>query len=368
MGTAGARSPLVPMADSLFSPLTLRGITLANRIVVSPMCEYSSADGFANDWHLVHLGSRAVGGAALVFTEAAAVVPEGRISPRDLGIWKDEHIQPLARLTSFIREHGSVPGMQLAHAGRKASTAVPWEGGEPIGVAQGGWSPILAPSAIPFAEGYQTPAALDTAGIRRVVTAFADAARRALEAGFQIIELHGAHGYLINEFLSPFSNTRTDEYGGSFENRTRILREIIDAVRVVWPERLPIFLRISATEWTEGGWDIEHSIELARMVAPLGVDLIDCSSGGNIPKVRIPIGPGYQVPLAERVRRDSGVLTGAVGLITSAPQADEIIRSGKADVVLLAREELRDPYFPLHAAKELGVDVAWPAQYLRAKT
>jgi 2,4-dienoyl-CoA reductase-like NADH-dependent reductase (Old Yellow Enzyme family) len=355
------------MADSLFSPLTIRAITLANRVAVSPMCEYSSTDGFANDWHLVHLGSRAVGGAGLVFTEATAVVPEGRISPEDLGIWKDEHIPMLARITSFIREHGSVAGMQLAHAGRKASTAAPWKGGKPIGGEAGGWSPIFAPSAIPFDHGYQTPAALDTTGVRHLVSSFASATRRALDAGFQIIELHAAHGYLINEFLSPLSNKRTDEYGGSFENRTRVLREIIEAVRETWPESLPLFVRISATEWTDGGWDIEQSVELARMIAPLGVDLIDCSSGGNVPKVRIPTGPGYQVPLAERVRSESAVRTGAVGLITSARQADEIVRSGKADLVLLAREELRDPYFPLHAAKELGAQIAWPKQYLRAR-
>ena len=355
------------MTDTLFSPLTLRGITLKNRIVVSPMCQYSSTDGFASDWHLVHLGSRAIGGAALVFAEAAAVVPEGRISPGDLGMWKDEHIEPLARVTSFIRGHDSVPGIQLAHAGRKASTAAPWEGGAPISVAQGGWSPIFAPSAIAFADGYQTPAALDVAAIRSIVTAFADAARRALDAGFQAVELHAAHGYLINEYLSPFSNTRTDEYGGSFENRTRFLREIIEAVRNVWPEQLPLFLRISATEWTDGAWDVEQSVELARMVAPLGVDLIDCSSGGNIAKVRIPLVPGYQVPLAERVRKEAGVPTGAIGLITKPTHADEIVRTGKADLVLLAREELRDPYFPLHAAKELGADIAWPNQYLRAK-
>jgi 2,4-dienoyl-CoA reductase-like NADH-dependent reductase (Old Yellow Enzyme family) len=355
------------MADSLFSPLTLRGITLANRITVSPMCEYSSVDGFANDWHLVHLGSRAVGGAGLVFTEATAVVPEGRISPEDLGIWRDEHIPMLARITSFIREHGSVAGIQLAHAGRKASTAAPWKGGKPVGIEHGGWSPIFAPSAIPFDHGYQTPAALDKAGIRRLVSSFATAARRALDAGFQVVELHAAHGYLINEFLSPLSNTRTDEYGGSFENRTRVLREIIEAVRERWPDSLPLFVRISATEWTEGGWDIEQSIELAQMIAPLGVDLIDCSSGGNVPKVRIPTGPGYQVPLAERVRNESGVPTGAVGLITSARQAEDIVCSGKADLVLLAREELRDPYFPLHAARELGAQIAWPKQYLRAR-
>jgi 2,4-dienoyl-CoA reductase-like NADH-dependent reductase (Old Yellow Enzyme family) len=355
------------MADSLFSPLTLRGITLANRITVSPMCEYSSVDGFANDWHLVHLGSRAVGGAGLVFTEATAVVPEGRISPEDLGIWKDEHIPMLARITSFIREHGSVAGIQLAHAGRKASTAAPWKGGKPVGIEDGGWSPIFAPSAIPFDHGYQTPAALDNAGIRHVVSSFATAARRSLDAGFEVIELHAAHGYLINEFLSPLSNTRTDEYGGSFENRTRVLREVIEAVRGTWPDSLPLFVRISASEWTDGGWDIEQSIELAQMIAPLGVDLVDCSSGGNVPRVRIPTGPGYQVPLAERVRTESGVPTGAVGLITSARQADDIVCSGKADLVLLAREELRDPYFPLHAAKQLGAHIAWPKQYLRAK-
>jgi len=355
------------MAHSLFSPLTLRGITLKNRIAVSPMCQYSSIDGFANDWHLVHLGSRAIGGAALVFTEAAAVVPEGRISPGDLGIWKDAHVDTLARITTFLRTHGSVPGIQLAHAGRKASTEVPWKGGKPLSVADGGWSPIVAPSAIAFGAGYQTPTALDANGIRCIIDAFVDAARRALDAGFEVIELHAAHGYLVNEFLSPLSNARSDEYGGSFENRTRFLREIVESVRNVWPERLPLFLRISATEWTEGGWDIEQSVELARMVAPLGVDLIDCSSGGNVPGVRIPIGPGYQVPLAERVRRESGVPTGAVGLITGAKQADEIVCNGDADIVLLAREELRDPYFPLHAAKELGAEIAWPVQYLRAK-
>jgi 2,4-dienoyl-CoA reductase-like NADH-dependent reductase (Old Yellow Enzyme family) len=355
------------MADSLFSPLSLRGITLANRLTVSPMCEYSSVDGFANDWHLVHLGSRAVGGAGLVFTEATAVVPEGRISPEDLGIWKDEHIPMLGRITSFIREHGSVAGIQLAHAGRKASTAAPWKGGKPVGIEDGGWSPIFAPSAIPFDHGYQTPAALDKAGIRRLVSSFASAARRSLDAGFEVIELHAAHGYLINEFLSPLSNTRTDQYGGSFENRTRVLREVIEAVRGTWPDSLPLFVRISATEWTDGGWDIEQSIEPAQMIAPLGVDLIDCSSGGNVPRVRIPTGPGYQVPLAERVRNEAGVPTGAVGLITSARQADEIVCSGKADLVLLARKELRDPYFPLHAAKELGAHIAWPKQYLRAR-
>ncbi|HEV7704814.1 MAG TPA: NADH:flavin oxidoreductase/NADH oxidase [Gemmatimonadaceae bacterium] len=355
------------MTDTLFSPLTLRGITLKNRIAVSPMCEYSSVDGFANDWHLVHLGSRAVGGAGLVFTEATAVTAQGRISPDDLGIWKDEHIEVFSRITRFITEHGSVPGIQLAHAGRKASTSAPWKGGKPIGPAEGGWTPIVAPSAIPFDEGYQSPAALELVGIQDIISAFASGARRALAAGFQVIELHGAHGYLLNEFLSPLTNTRTDAYGGSFENRTRLVREVIEAIRKVWPERLPLTLRISATEWTDNCWDIEQSVELAKIVAALGVDLIDCSSGGNVPKVRIPIGPGYQVPLSERVRRESGVPTGAVGLITEPKQADDIVRAGQADIVLLAREELRDPYFPLHAAKALGAEIAWPNQYLRAK-
>lgn len=360
------RPPFVPMTDTLFSPLTIRGITLRNRIAVSPMCEYSSVDGFANDWHLVHLGSRAVGGAALIITEATAVVPEGRISPDDLGIWKDEHIEMLARIIAFVVEHGAVPGIQLAHAGRKASMASSWKGGKLVRPADGGWPPV-APSAIPFDDGYATPVALEISGIQDIVKGFAAAAVRALAAGFQLIELHGAHGYLINEFLDPISNTRTDEYGGSFENRTRFLREIVDAVRAVWPEHLPLFVRISSSDWIEGGWTVEDSVELARMLHPLGVDLIDCSSGGNVAKVRIPLRPGYQVPFAERVRKDAGVPTGAVGLITTAKQADDIIREGKADLVLLAREELRDPYFPLHAAKELGVDVPWPKQYERAK-
>lgn len=355
------------MSNHLFAPLALRDVTLRNRIVVSPMCEYSSIDGFADDWHFVHLGSRAVGGAGLVFTEATAVTPDGRISPDDLGIWQDAHIDFLARITSFVSQQGAVPGIQLAHAGRKASTASPWKGHKPVDAGQGGWSPVVAPSAIPFAAGYQTPHALEIAGIQDIVRSFADGARRALHAGFRVLEIHGAHGYLIHEFLSPLSNARTDSYGGSFENRTRFLREIIEGVRGVWPGRLPIFLRISATDWTEGGWDVEHSVALARMVAPLGVDLIDCSTGGNVPGVHVPVGPGYQVPFAERVKRESGVRTGAVGLITQAGQADDIIREGKADVVILAREELRDPYFPLRAARELGVDVPWPRQYERAK-
>jgi len=355
------------MTDSLFAPLTLRDITLRNRIAISPMCEYSSVDGFANDWHLVHLGSRAVGGAGLVFTEATAVTADGRISPDDLGIWKHEHIDFLRRITAFVTAQGAVPGIQLAHAGRKASTAAPWKGGKAVSEAQGGWSPVVAPSAIPFDAAHQTPHALEIAGIQDIVRAFATAAKRALAAGFHVAEIHGAHGYLIHEFLSPLSNTRTDAYGGSFENRTRLLREIIAAVRGVWPDRLPLFLRISATDWTDGGWDIAQSVELAQMVGPLGVDLIDCSSGGNVAGARVPLEPGYQVPFAARVRHVAKIATGAVGLITEAAQADEIVRSGKADIVLLARAALRDPYFPLHAAKRLGEEIRWPNQYLRAR-
>jgi 2,4-dienoyl-CoA reductase-like NADH-dependent reductase (Old Yellow Enzyme family) len=349
----------------LFDELEIRGATLRNRIVVSPMCEYSSKDGFATDWHLVHLGSRAVGGAALVFTEASAVLPEGRISPQDLGIYKDEHIENLSRITRFICEQGSIPGIQLAHAGRKGSTVRPWDGSGAIPKSKGGWIPV-APSAIPFAENYPNPVALDVDGIRAVVKAFADAAMRACIAGFGVVEIHAAHGYLLHEFLSPFSNQRTDSYGGSFENRTRMILEVISAVRRVWPESAPLFLRISATDWIEGGWDLEQSVQLAELVRPLGVDLIDCSSGGLAPGAKIPIRAGYQVPFAEEIRRRTGLLTGAVGLITSAAQADAILREEKADVVLLAREFLRQPYWPLHVAHELGFQISWPAQYLRS--
>jgi 2,4-dienoyl-CoA reductase-like NADH-dependent reductase (Old Yellow Enzyme family) len=350
----------------LFSELKIRDITLRHRIIVSPMCEYSSSDGFASDWHLVHLGSRAVGGAALVLTEATAVSPEGRISPQDLGIWKDEHIEPLARITRFILSQGAVPGMQLAHAGRKGSTRRPWE--KPSGavpIAAGGWTPV-APSAIAFDPSYPMPAALDESEIRRVIQSFADAARRALEAGFQVIEIHGAHGYLIHEFLSPLANKRADAYGGPLENRTRFLREVVSAVRRVWPERLPLFVRISATDWVEAGWELEQAVELARQIGPLGVDLIDCSSGGTVPGAQIPMTPGYQVPFAEAIRKRVGILTGAVGLITSREQAEAIISEGKADAVLLAREFLRQPYWPLAAAREAGYPMPWPAQYLRA--
>jgi 2,4-dienoyl-CoA reductase-like NADH-dependent reductase (Old Yellow Enzyme family) len=350
----------------LFDPLPIRSVTFPNRIFVSPMCEYSSEDGFADDWHLVHLGSRAVGGAGLVLTEAAAVTPEGRISPQDLGIWKDEHVTVLTRIARFIHQQGSVAGMQLAHAGRKASTRRPWEGSGRLSELDGGWRNVVAPSAIPFSDNYPHPIEMTPGMIARVVAAFADAADRALKAGFRVIEIHAAHGYLIHEFLSPLSNHRRDDYGGSFENRTRLLREITTAIRKVWPEQLPLFVRISATDWTEGGWDVDQSVALVKLLQPLGVDFIDCSSGGNVAKAPIPIEPAYQVPFAERVRNDTGILTGAVGLITTPAQAEEIIANGRADAVLLARELLRDPYFPMRAAAALGQEITWPAQYLRA--
>jgi 2,4-dienoyl-CoA reductase-like NADH-dependent reductase (Old Yellow Enzyme family) len=350
---------------SLFDSLSLRSLTLTNRIIVSPMCQYSSTDGFANDWHLVHLASRAVGGAAVVFTEAAAVAPDGRISPQDLGIWDDQHIPALARVTRVVRAAGSIAGVQIAHAGRKASTSRPWEGIKGLSPAEGGWMPV-GPTVEPFSSTYVRPKALDAAEISGIVDSFRRAAERALEAGFQIVELHAAHGYLVHEFLSPLVNTRSDAYGGSFDNRARLCLEIADAVRGVWPEPLPVFVRISATDWVEGGWDVDQAVELARRLRDRGVDLIDCSSGGAVPHASIPLAPGYQVPFAERVRREAAVATGAVGLITEAKQADDIVRRDQADCVLLARELLRDPYWPLRAARELGHEVSWPAQYLRA--
>jgi 2,4-dienoyl-CoA reductase-like NADH-dependent reductase (Old Yellow Enzyme family) len=351
----------------LFTPLQLRDVALRNRIVVSPMCQYSSDDGFANDWHYVHLGSRAVGGAGLVFTEATAVTPEGRISPRDLGIWKDEHLPELSRVARFVASQGAVPGMQLAHAGRKGSTARPWEGGKPLTPAQGGFRPVYGPSGVPFYPDL-VPEPLDEAGIHRIVRAFADAAGRALQAGFRVIELHSAHGYLLHEFLSPLSNRRTDSYGGSFENRIRLLLETTRAVRRTWPDKLPLFVRISASDWAEGGWDVEQSVELSRALSREGADLIDCSSGGLVPGVQVPMGPGYQTRFAERIRREAGVKTGAVGMITSGAQADHILRTGQADVVILARQMLRDPYWPHTAARELGVELSWPPQYDRARS
>lgn len=350
----------------LFTPISLRSITLRNRIAVSPMCQYSANDGFANDWHFVHLGSRAQGGAGLVITEAVSVTPEGRISPGDLGLWKDEQVEPLARIVQFISAQGATPGMQLAHAGRKACTAAPWLGRIPVTSENGGWRPIYAPSAIPYDDLSIVPEALDAKGMRRIGDAFVDATRRALHAGIKVLEIHAAHGYLFHQFLSPLSNHRTDEYGGSFENRTRYLLETVVAVRKVWPEELPLFVRISATDWVDNGWNLEQSIELARQLKRLGVDLIDCSSGGNVSTAHIPVGPGYQLDFARQIRR-TGILTGAVGMITSPQQADQIIRMGDADIVLLARELLRQPYWPLLAAHVLGQDADWPKQYERAK-
>ena len=351
----------------LFSPLKIKNIEFKNRIAVSPMCEYSSVDGFANDWHLVHLGSRAVGGAALVITEATAVSPEGRISYGDLGIYKDEHIVKLRQITDFIHEQGAFAGTQLAHAGRKASHELPWKGGLQITADRpNGWETV-APSAVAFTKNEATPAELNKTGIEKIKTDFKAAAARALTAGFDVIELHGAHGYLIHEFLSPLSNHRTDEYGGPFENRVRLLLEIIESVQEAWPVQNPLFVRISASDWTEGGWTADDSAALAKILINKGVDLIDCSSGGNVATAKIPLKPGYQVEFAEKVKKESGILTGAVGLITTAQQADQIIQNGEADMVFLARQLLRDPYFPLRAAHELGHEVKWPDQYLRAK-
>jgi len=348
-----------------FDPLIVRGITIPNRIVVSPMCEYSSENGFANDWHLVHLGSRAIGGAGLIFTEATAVTPEGRISPEDLGIWSDDHIEFLARIVRFLKDQGAVPGMQLAHAGRKGSTHRPWSGTGAIPLNAGGWVPV-APSAIAYSETYPMPRALSKDEIAGVIQAFAAAARRALAAGFRVLEIHAAHGYLIHEFFSPLSNQRNDEYGGSFENRTRLAREIVSAIRRQIPELLPLFIRISATDWKEGGWDVDQSVELAKQLAPLGVDVVDCSSAGLAHDQKIAAGPGFQVPFAERIRREAKVKTAAVGLIETKEQVAEILANEKADLVFMAREFLRDPYWPLHAARELKQPMSWPAQYLRA--
>jgi 2,4-dienoyl-CoA reductase-like NADH-dependent reductase (Old Yellow Enzyme family) len=354
----------------LFTPLIQRGVTFPNRIAVSPMCQYSCEDGFANDWHLVHLGSRAVGGAGLVIVEATAVTPEGRITPGDMGLWKNAHIASLQRIVEFVHQNGARAGIQLAHAGRKASTARPWEGGKKIEPAQGGWTDVMAPSAIPFSSTYPQPIALDKPGIRRIVKAYADAAERALTAGFDLVEIHSAHGYLLHEFLSPLSNLRTDEYGGSCENRIRALIEVVDAVRQVWPEDRPLWVRISATDWApdpnNAGWNEDEAAQLGKVLKQHGVDLVDCSSGGLVEYQKIPVGPGYQVQFAEKIRREAGIATGAVGMITDPAQADTILRTGQADVVLLARELLRDPYWPLHAAASLGHGITFPAQYLRS--
>lgn len=352
--------------SSLFTPLKIRDLNFRNRIFVSPMCQYSCVEGVPTNWHLVHLGSRAVGGASLVIAEATGVSPEGRISPGDTGLWNDEQMRAFQPLTLFIKEQGARAGIQLAHAGRKASTAAPWLGGQPLTTHQGGWT-TWAPSATPFAEGFTVPLEMSREQIRTTLDNFVGAATRSLAAGFEVVELHMAHGYLLNQFLSPITNQRTDEYGGSRENRMRFPLEVARAVRSVWPDSLPLFARISATDWTEGGWTMEDSLALAIELKKIGVDLIDCSSGGISPHAKVPVGPGYQVPFAESIRRNSGVKTAAVGLITEPHQAEEIIREEKADAVLLAREFLRDPYWPLHAAQTLKVDVAWPRQYERAK-
>jgi len=349
----------------LFTPFEQRALTLRNRLVVAPMCQYSAVDGVPNDWHLVHLGSRAVGGAGAIIAEASSVSAEGRISPADTGLWNDRQAEAWSRITRFIAGQGTVPGVQLAHAGRKASTAPPWLGGIAVTPDDGGWTPV-APSAIAFSETSPVPRALETSELHNVVDDFACAAWRAQAAGFQIAEIHAAHGYLLHQFLSPLSNHRTDEYGGSFENRIRLPLEVIDAVRKVWPERLPLWLRVSATDWLEGGWDIEECIELARIVKQRGIDLIDVSTGGIAPGAKIPLHPGYQVPFAGRIRREAGIATGAVGLITKSDHAEAIVEDGDADVVLIARELLRDPYLPRRAAKELSGELHGPEQYLRA--
>ncbi len=362
MSTFPAESLVV---SRLFDPLEQRSLTLRNRLVVSPMCQYSAVDGVPNDWHLVHLGSRAVGGAAVVLAEASAVSAQGRISPADTGLWNDRQAEAWSRITRFMSAQGAIPGVQLAHAGRKASTSPPWLGGAPVSIDDGGWIPS-APSALAFGEGSPVPRALDEIELSNIVDDFACAAWRALAAGFRVVELHAAHGYLLHQVLSPLSNRRTDAFGGSFENRTRLLMMVIDAVRKVWPERLPLWLRISATDWVDGGWDLEQSIELASMVGSRGVDLIDVSSGGLVPGAKIPVQPGYQVPFSASIRREAGIATGAVGMITQPHHAQAVIERGEADVVLLARELLRDPYFPRRAAQELAGELHAPEQYLRA--
>ena len=350
----------------LFSPLRLRELELKNRIFVSPMCQYSAVDGMPTDWHLVHLGSRAIGGAALVMTEATAVSPEGRISPFDTGIWSREQAAAFRNIAEFIHRHGAAAGIQVAHAGRKASTDLPWRGGEPLDAGKGGWQPI-APSPLPFAEGYAVPREMTEGDMDRVRKAFAAAARRGQEAGFDVIEVHMAHGYLLHEFLSPLTNRRTDAWGGSLENRLRFPVSVARAVREEWPERLPVFVRVSAIDWVEGGWDLPQTIALARELKGIGVDMVDCSSGGAVPDAKVQASPGFQVPFAAAVRLEAGIATGAVGLITEPAQAEQIVETGLADAVLLGREFLRDPYWPLHAARILGVDIPWPSQYHRAK-
>lgn len=354
------------MDSQLFSPLTIKSIVLKNRIAISPMCQYSAADGFANDWHLVHLGSRASGGAGLIIQEATAVSPEARISPQDLGLWKDEQIEKMQQINWFIVSQNAVPGIQLAHAGRKASVSAPWNGNKKLDESQGGWETV-APSAIGYHSNEKAPIALDKIGIQKVISDFKSATKRVVQAGYQVLEIHGAHGYLLHQFLSPLSNFRTDEYGGSFENRIRLTLEVVDAVQSEWPKDLPLFVRISATDWADGGWNVEESVALTKILKQKGVDLIDASSGGLVSHQKIPLGPNYQVPFAEKIKKDTGILTGAVGLITEAIQAEEIIAGGKADLVLFARESLRNPNLGLTFAHELQATIQWPKQYERAK-
>lgn len=352
--------------SKLLSPFTIKGINFRNRVAISPMCQYSSTHGFANSWHSVHYGSRAVGGAGLIIQEATAVSAEGRITPSDLGIYKIEHLEKLKNITKFITEHGAVPGIQLAHAGRKAGCAEPWNGGKQLRIEDGGWKTVSS-SAKGFYDDDLTPDALDAEGIQKVISDFRMAAERSVEAGYQVVEIHAAHGYLIHQFLSPLVNNRSDEYGGSFENRIRLLLEVVRGVKTVWPDKFPLFVRISATDWVEGGWDIIEAVQLSKRLKEEGVDLIDCSSGGTVPYARINPVPGFQVPFADRIKNETGILTGTVGLITEAHQAEEILSKGQADLILIARESLRDPHFPLNAANTLADDVDWPKQYLRAK-
>jgi 2,4-dienoyl-CoA reductase-like NADH-dependent reductase (Old Yellow Enzyme family) len=352
--------------SNLFTPLKIRDITFRNRIAVSPMCQYSAVGGFASDYHLVHYGSRALGGAGLIIQEASSVSPEGRITPGDLGLWDDRHIERLQEIVKFLEDHGAVPGIQLAHAGRKASCAKPWHGGKQLKPEEGGWKTI-APSAIAFDTDENIPIVLDDSGINKVVADFKSAAQKARVARYKLVEIHAAHGYLIHQFLSPLANHRADYYGGSFDNRIRLLLEIVEAVRSEWPENLPLFVRLSATDYVEGGWNVEETVQLASILKNKGVDLIDSSSGGMVPYAKIPFGPGYQAGFAERIKRDAGIMTGAVGMITSAEQAEEILSREQADLILIARASLRDPHFALHAAGELGEDIDWPLQYLRAR-
>ena len=354
------------MDSQLFSPLAIKSIVLKNRIAISPMCQYSATDGFANDWHLVHLGSRASGGAGLIIQEATAVSPEARISPQDLGLWKDEQIEKMQQINRFIVSQNAVPGIQLAHAGRKASVSAPWNGNKKLDESQGGWETV-APSAIGYHSNEKAPIALDKIGIQKVISDFKSATKRVVQAGYQVLEIHGAHGYLLHQFLSPLSNFRTDEYGGSFENRFRLTLEVVDAVQSEWPKDLPLLVRISATDWADGGWNVEESVALTKILKQKGVDLIDASSGGLVSHQKIPLGPNYQVPFAEKIKKDTGILTGAVGLITEAIQAEEIIADGKADLVLFARESLRNPNLGLTFAHELQATIQWPKQYERAK-